>query len=90
MARVDAVTSVWGALRNRGLRSALGAYALSCIVEWALWTTVMVHTYERSGAAAAGFVVIALSLPAAFASPLAGAAADGTRPTGCWARHTSR
>ena len=64
------------AIANPALRRVLGAYGLSCILEWTLWTAVLVHTYERSGATVMGFVAIALSLPGALVAPWAGSAGD--------------
>ena len=72
--------SVRRAIANPALRRVLGAYGLSCILEWTLWTAVLVHTYERSGATVMGFVAIALSLPGALVAPWAGSAGDGPRP----------
>ena len=75
-----AVMGVRRALARPALRRVLCAYGLSCVVEWTLWTAVLVHTYERSGATAVGFVAIALSLPGALVAPWAGSAGDGARP----------
>ena len=84
------MTGARGAWANHALRRVLGAYAASSVVEWAIWTVVLVHTYEHGGATAAGSVAIALALPGALVAPWSGAAADGARPTGCCARRSPR
>ncbi|CAB4690480.1 MAG: cyclic nucleotide-binding domain-containing protein [Actinobacteria bacterium] len=63
------------------LTRVLLAYALSAMVEWAIWVAVLVYAFEEGGPAIAGVASIALLLPAALVAPLAGRAADGPRPT---------
>ena len=80
MTRTRELPPVRAALRNPALRRVLVAYLASVISEWALWTGLLVYSYERSGKAAAGLVSIGLFVPGALVAPLAGAAADGPRP----------
>ncbi|MCU1390461.1 MAG: transporter [Ilumatobacteraceae bacterium] len=68
------------ALRNGSFMRAMLAYGCSVVSEWALWVGVLVYAFDKGGAATAGFASLALLVPAAFAAPAAGAAADGPRP----------
>jgi hypothetical protein len=65
---------------NAALRRDVAAYAVATVAEWALWVSLLVHTYERSGTAAAGFVSLGLLASGAIAVPFAGPLADGPRP----------
>ncbi|MCU1501852.1 MAG: transporter [Ilumatobacteraceae bacterium] len=71
---------VRSALRNHALvRTVLALFTVT-IAEWALWIGTLVYAHARGGASAAGFVSIALVVPAACIAPLAGRQADGPRP----------
>jgi MFS family permease len=68
------------ALKNRNLLRLVLAFAVSAIAEWAVWLGVLVYAFERGGPRAAGFASLGLLVPALFAAPIAGRAADGARP----------
>jgi Cyclic nucleotide-binding domain len=71
---------VGAALRNADLRRVLVAYFASVVSEWALWTGLLVYSYEQGGRTVAGLVSLGLFVPGMLLAPFAGAAADGPRP----------
>lgn len=65
---------------NTTLLRLLVAYGGAAVSEWAVWLAALVHAHERSGSAAAGWMALALLVPAVVAAPFAGRAFSGPRP----------
>lgn len=81
MAAERRLAPVGTALRNSELRRVLVAYLAAVISEWALWTGLLVYSYEHGGKTVTGLVSLGLFVPGALIAPFAGAAADGPRPS---------
>lgn len=65
---------------NRSLRRLLVAYGGAAVSEWAVWLAALVDAHDRSGSAAAGWMALALLVPAVVAAPFAGRVFAGDRP----------
>jgi hypothetical protein len=71
---------VGAALHNRALQRALTAFFASTVADWALWIGALVYAHDHGGASAAGYMSIALTVPAALITPFAGSKADSHGP----------
>lgn len=66
--------------RNAVISRMLLAYCCVRIAEWALWSGLLVYTYDAHGKTITGLVTLALLLPGILFAPLIGAVLDGRRP----------